>query len=127
MRVFHVKCLFKCDPPPLLLDTTVARHLYYIAREAVTNAVKHGEAKQISMGLDRGDARLTLRITNDGNSFSRADSESRGMGLHIMKYRAQVIGAALAIQAGEQGGCVVTCSMGQPKDTLIVNSSRHEN
>ncbi len=49
--LFAVSCRFQCFTPVLIHDDTVATHLYYIAREAVNNAIKHGHAQQIVIRL----------------------------------------------------------------------------
>ena len=49
--LFKVRCRFECFTPVLIHDDTAATHLYYIAREAVNNAIKHGDANQIDIRL----------------------------------------------------------------------------
>jgi PAS domain S-box-containing protein len=49
--LFGVSCSFQCFTPVLIHDDTVATHLYYIAREAVNNAIKHGHGNQIVIRL----------------------------------------------------------------------------
>ena len=49
--LFAITCLFQCLTPVLIHDDAVATHLYYIAREAVNNAIKHGHARQILIRL----------------------------------------------------------------------------
>ena len=78
-------------------DNTVATHLYYIAHEAVNNAVKHAEAIHIDLSLSRKDGYIHLRITDDGQGIS-AGAHSDGIGMLIMKYRASVIGAFMEIK-----------------------------
>lgn len=50
-KVFRCACRCRCDPPVLVPDHTVAVHLYRIAREAVSNAIKHGKARRIEISL----------------------------------------------------------------------------
>ena len=51
----------------LIHDDTVATHLYYIAREAVNNAIKHGHARQIVIRLAADQNQGALTITDDGS------------------------------------------------------------
>lgn len=110
-RVFRVQCNFECKDPAMLQDNKTAVHLYFIAHEAVSNAVKHAEPAHIWIHLERSTKGLILRIKNDGRAFAGVDSEHPGMGLHIMNYRAQTIGATLAFESNGQGGCQVICSL----------------
>ena len=50
-KVFGCDCRFRCDPPVLVPNHTVAIHLYRIAQEAVSNAIKHGQARRIEISL----------------------------------------------------------------------------
>jgi signal transduction histidine kinase len=98
------------DPPRALHDGKVATELYRIAQEAVTNSVKHAQAKTIRIRVegDRGDM-TRLMIADDGIGIQ--DTESDGAGLRIMRYRATSIGASLAIERGSAGGTIVTCTL----------------
>ncbi len=87
-------------------------HLYRIAQEAVSNALKHGNPDQIAIHyLVRNDVR-TLTITDDGSGFCSPESGTgTGMGLPILQYRARMIGAKITVERGTPAGCVVTCSL----------------
>jgi signal transduction histidine kinase len=87
-------------------DNTVATHLYYIAHEAVNNAVKHAEAIHIDLSLLQKDGYIHLRIVDDGQGIS-AGSPSDGIGMLIMRYRASVIGAFLEIKTEWETGTTV--------------------
>jgi signal transduction histidine kinase len=52
--------------------------------------------------------RFTLRITDNGGGFVRTAPSGSGMGLKIMKYRADMIGAKFEIAANEPRGTLVT-------------------
>ena len=91
-------------------DNTVATHLYYIAHEAVNNAVKHAEAIHIDLSLLQKDGYIHLRITDDGQGIS-AGSVSDGIGMLIMRYRASVIGAFLEIETKPEIGTTVHVSL----------------
>lgn len=113
---FGIACKFKCEVaalPPL--ESNTVRQLYKIAQEALTNAIKHGKAKQLSINLSNGAERLALTIRNSGMPFPSVVSRNAGMGLRIMNYRANLVGASLEIKPGEPDGTVVTCSLPLPK------------
>ncbi|MGH9504404.1 MAG: PAS domain-containing sensor histidine kinase [Terriglobales bacterium] len=107
--LFGIACRFQCFTPVLIHDDTVATHLYYIAREAVNNAVKHAHASQIVIRLAADQGQGALTVTDDGSGFAEVPANNAGMGRHLMNYRARVIGGSLEIQRAATGGTVVTC------------------
>jgi len=107
--LFAVNCRFQCLTPVLIHDDTVATHLYYIAREAVNNAIKHGHAGDIVIRLAANERQGVLTIQDNGSGIGDRDSSNKGMGLHLMSYRARVVGGALDVQRSSTGGTVVTC------------------
>ena len=112
------------------LRADAATNLFWIAQEAVSNAIQHGRAAHVRVVLVRGADRLRLRVEDDGvgveptgldgqtaEGAARAVSaparpaDQRGMGLRIMHYRAHLAGGALEIRPGAEGGTVVTCAV----------------
>jgi two-component system, LuxR family, sensor kinase FixL len=91
-------------------DGVAATQLYRIAQEAVTNAVKHARAHAITIQIGRQGTMLRLRIADDGVGIGKA-AAGDGIGLQIMRYRAQSIGGILIVEHGSQGGTVVTCTL----------------
>ncbi len=73
------------------MTTSPAIHLYRIAQEAVNNAIKHGMARKITISFHTDNNGTTLTIRNDGIGFRKVTLE--GMGMSIMRYRANMIGA----------------------------------
>jgi signal transduction histidine kinase len=98
------------EPPKDLHDGKIATELYRIAQEAVTNSVKHAQAKTITIRM-LGDTGLTrLQIVDDGIGIPSPEPPD-GAGLRIMRYRAASLGASLAVERGIKGGTVVTCTL----------------
>jgi PAS domain S-box-containing protein len=115
-RLFGVHCTFKCEKAVWVEDGANAVHLYRIAQEAVTNAIKHGKARHIRMKLAGGSDQSVLTIQNDGVDFpEKLDEKGAGMGLHIMNHRVEIIGGSLDIRSGPEGGTVVTCAFPNTK------------
>jgi len=110
-RVFHVPCTFNSPPSPLVLPQEIAMHLYRIAQEAVHNAIKHGRPQRVRIDLSRSDDRLALEVADDGCGFSNASSTAGGLGVRIMQYRAEMIGADLHVRSREGDGTSVQCSL----------------
>ena len=108
-ELFGIVCDFECRGTAPALDPTVIMQLYKIAQEALTNAIKHGKAKHVYLGLDSQPHSLTLTIRNNGLPFPDLQGRSTGMGLRIMSYRASLIGASLDVKANGSEGTLVTC------------------
>jgi two-component system sensor kinase FixL len=109
-KIFRIECRFECPEPVLIRNNVFATHLYRIVQEAVNNAVKHGRAERILISLKPAGDRIALTVTDDGLGFSDETKKSGGMGLHIMKYRASVLDAALEVRSGVDGaGTTVSC------------------
>src|SRR5271155_4232515 len=107
--LFAISCRFQCFTPVLIHDDTVATHLYYVAREAVNNAIKHGHASQIVIRLAADQHQGALTIQDDGYGIGSIVPGDKGMGLHLMNYRARMVGGSLQVQRVSTGGTTVTC------------------
>ncbi|MGH9397854.1 MAG: PAS domain-containing sensor histidine kinase [Terriglobia bacterium] len=107
--LFSISCRFRCDEPILIYDDTLANHLYRIAQEAVNNAIKHGHAQCIVIGLGLMNGGGCLTVQDDGTGFPQISDDHPGMGLHIMNYRARMISGLLDIKPWGDHGTLVTC------------------
>ena len=106
-----VECRFISEPPALVSDAIAATHLYRIAQEAVTNALKHGKAKRIRITLaDHGEC-VELKVDDNGRGFSTPVNGGDGMGLRVMQYRAGLIGATIEFNSAPRKGVVITCTL----------------
>ena len=90
-----------------LHNEIIAGHLYRIAQEAVNNALKHSQAQDIVIALTRQRGVLELKISDNGRGLTTG--KNRGMGLHVMRHRASVIGAELTIESKPGKGTAITC------------------
>jgi signal transduction histidine kinase len=106
----NVACHFSCEERVMIYDEAAGTNLFRIAQESITNAIKHGRCKNISIGLGAVDEEVILTIKDDGIGFPAEPDASTGMGLNIMNYRAKMIGASLDIRRGAGGGTIVLCS-----------------
>ena len=109
-ELFGVSCSLKCDQAVLVEDASTTINLYRIAQEAITNAVKHGNAAKIIIDLTHHDDHLILTVENDGLEFPSEPTHHGGMGLKIMHQRAEVINGSLDVRQGTDGGTIVTCA-----------------
>jgi signal transduction histidine kinase len=108
---FRVECAFENCGSSMVAEATVLNHLYRIAQEAISNAVRHGHAKQISIKLSETPVETFLTINDDGCGLPVRPASGKGMGLRIMKHRARIIGASFTVEGHPAGGTVVTCSL----------------
>jgi signal transduction histidine kinase len=108
--LFGISCKFQCETAVLIHDDAMATHLYHIAQEAVNNAIKHGSARSILIRLASENGCGTLLISDDGSGISEVRGNAQGMGLHIMSYRAGMVGGKLDIAPHPVRGTVVTCT-----------------
>jgi PAS domain S-box-containing protein len=109
--LFGVQCRLMCHPPVRIHDPVVATHLYRIAQEAVSNAIKHGKASQVVIQLRTAGGRASLNVRDNGVGFPKVIPKQKGMGLRIMQSRAGMIGGALSIEKNPAGGTTVLCSV----------------
>ena len=108
-HLFSTSVVFECNEPVTISNHQVALHLYRIAQEAVNNAVKHGDAKHIHIGLNRSGDTITLTVKDDGSGFSQEETIA-GIGLQSIHFRGKAIGGVVDIQSGYDKGTVVSCS-----------------
>jgi signal transduction histidine kinase len=108
-KTFHIAAHFEAKEQLPELSPNVTEQLYKIAQEALSNAVKHGKAKQITITLSQTDGQLVLCVRNDGVPFPTTYKPTNRMGLRIMNYRAHTIQGTLEIQPAEDSGTMVTC------------------
>lgn len=93
-------------------DFMIATHLYRIAQEAINNAVKHSSASKLHMELGANADEIRLLIADDGVGLpEQLHGADTGVGLMNMKYRAQIIGATIALEAGKGRGTRVTLAL----------------
>lgn len=107
--LYPVQCCLTCHSSGEPLDNNAATHVYYIIRESVFNAARHGKAGNITITLEKDQSRLFVTIEDDGQGITDT-AHQKGMGLHIMKYRAKAIKATLSIRPGAEKGTVVSLS-----------------
>jgi signal transduction histidine kinase len=116
-RLHGINCTFQSHVSSVHCDENTAVHFYRIAQEAINNATRHGKARNIIVSLQAEDHLMTLRVSDDGACISKSDSD--GMGLAIMRYRARLIGCELRIDRRDSGGTTVSC-------TAITDSQENE-
>jgi PAS domain S-box-containing protein len=123
-KLFNVKCRVDGDSHVSVPNHAWATHLFRLAQEAVSNAIKHGKAKRITVHLKADPGRIYLAVNDNGNGFPVETSKSKGMGLRIMQFRAGMIGGTLTVERNAGGGISVICSAPNPS-TPPQNKTSH--
>jgi len=108
-RMHGVTCSFQFHGGSPNWDEQTAIHLYRIAQEAINNATRHGKARNILVFLEAADHSISLRVLDDGVGVSESCSE--GVGLRIMRYRAQSIGGEVTVERRNGPGTTVSCTV----------------
>jgi PAS domain S-box-containing protein len=103
-----IKCHFKAARGVRVPNDAVALHLYRIAQEAVTNSLKHSGGKNILIMLDRNATHTCVSVADDGKGFV-IKKRCKGLGLHMMRYRANALGGELKVERRRTGGMEITC------------------
>lgn len=112
-ETFRVRCELSWCPDFRCTAPGCARHLYWIVQEAVTNAIRHGQATRIDIRAAVESGRPHVVIRDNGKGFP-ADRTPTGIGLQIMASRARAIGAELRTQNHPGGGVQVECILPPP-------------
>ncbi|MBS0375729.1 MAG: PAS domain-containing protein [Proteobacteria bacterium] len=104
--------------PRVTLDAAATGHLYRIAQESLTNAARHAGARTVTVQLTVRDRRVQLAVSDDGRGL--APGSTTGVGLKIMRYRANMLGGELQIGPGAEGrGTRIACLVMQPEPTPL--------
>jgi signal transduction histidine kinase len=108
------------DVPPAISSV-----LYRVAQEAVSNAIRHGHAKTVTIHVTTDPQMATLDIRDDGQGFDVQEAEQRrpGMGLFTMEERVSLVDGQFAITSSPgQGTHIVARIPFDPSSSLAVRS-----
>ena len=110
-RVFQRTCRFECVTPVWIRDDATNMHLFRIAQEAVSNALKHSRATRIDLRFEARDQAVVLRVDDNGIGIPVPLAPGPGSGLRFMQYRASLIGASLLVEHSVDGGTSIVCTV----------------
>ncbi|MCE9581474.1 MAG: hypothetical protein K8T20_03050 [Planctomycetes bacterium] len=102
---------FECSANVIVHGRDAAWHLYRIAQEAVTNAIRHAEAREILVGLQDCGGTLVMEIADDGRGLPEEGLRQGGAGIRNMRYRAGLIDAGIVFLPRLSGGTQVVCAL----------------
>jgi signal transduction histidine kinase len=104
-------CHFRQDGLLVEADPAACAQLFRIAQEALSNAVRHGEARSITITLATDESATCLTVEDDGRGFAPDKIDAEGMGLRIMKDRARFIGGSLSVFSTPGEGARIVCHL----------------
>lgn len=113
-RLLDLKCTFASNATTVPIPNGCCTHLFRIAQESLSNAARHGHARNATIGLTLSDDQLVLSIEDDGRGFGHDEGDGKGLGLTIMQYRARQMGAEMTFTKGRTGGAMVACLVPLP-------------
>jgi signal transduction histidine kinase len=119
-----VLCEFITSGDTAVTDPSTADHLYRIAQEAVSNAVRHAKAGRITLELRGCEDALVLRVQDNGVGLS-SDIPPGGMGLGTMAYRAQAMGGDIRVERAPVGGTRAICRVPRVTHAQTRERQRH--
>jgi signal transduction histidine kinase len=94
-----------------ILTGEEARELVTIAREALSNCVRHARATRVVIALQRIGPRIRLSICDNGSGFDAVQGQAKGIGFAHMQDRIRKIGGRLDIQSTVGQGTSVTADV----------------
>lgn len=115
-KLFNTECELNSTGVVQMYDNAAAVHLYRIAQEAINNAIKHGQASRIEIGLNSANGQILLTIRDNGIGLPQ-NHKSSGMGMRVMNYRAAMIGANVQVENLPEGGAFVKCTVQNVRPT----------
>jgi PAS domain S-box-containing protein len=110
--IYNIDCSVEIHEEMPSFDELTMRHIYYIVSEAINNAVKHSCAARIIVALLKEGGKLAMIVRDNGKGYGEANNSGDGLGLRIMKYRADIIGIELKIESASTGTSV-TCILNE--------------
>jgi signal transduction histidine kinase len=93
------------------LPTEVETALYRIVQEALTNVLKHADARQVTVLLSQTERGVTLVVQDDGQGFDPVSVQGGSVGLIGMRERMALLGGRLAVESSESAGTMLTAEV----------------
>jgi signal transduction histidine kinase len=94
------------ERPPMEVETAIFR----IVQEALTNVVKHADAKRVSVLVTRADGKIKAVIEDDGGGFDPAETDG-GVGLIGMRERIELLDGTLTVESSATSGTTIAAEV----------------
>ncbi len=110
-----LQCVLHSPSTIPLEDSATAIHLYRIAQESVNNALKHSQASKVTIYFTNHPSGIQLQVSDNGQGFPKKKNSKPGIGLHVMRQRANLIGAQLQLESKPGKGTTILCTLKKAK------------
>jgi signal transduction histidine kinase len=115
-----LSCQFRHRGKRIHLSDATQNELFRIGQEALTNVLKHAQAKSVCITLVSQSRRVSLSIKDNGIGFvtAKPQDQSHGFGMRTMRERAQGIGGRLRIESRPGKGTTIRVEVPSPVKRL---------
>ena len=96
-------------PEDLVVDENAVTNMFHIAQEAVFNAARHGRAREVRLAFNVSGDELELQVEDDGVGFDPVQARESGMGMRMMRFRAEMARGYLSIESRPGHGARLRC------------------
>ncbi len=110
--VYKKNVITRIDDRISSMNIITETQLYHIAQEAVNNSIKHSGTDMISISLNVLQSEMVLSVKDNGCGFRQEKGE--GIGINIMKYRANLVSGTLSVHSEENEGTLILCRVPLP-------------
>lgn len=112
--------------PPRFVPSHQAIHLLQIAREALSNALKHADATAVTVTVAHHDNQVKLTVLDNGRGVPENAERTNHYGLIIMRDRAQSLRGDCQVRRGESGGTEVVVTFIPEKPLITSEGENHD-
>ncbi|MDK6379381.1 nitrate/nitrite two-component system sensor histidine kinase NarX [Citrobacter freundii] len=112
--------------PPRLVPSHQAIHLLQIAREALSNALKHSQANEVVVTVVQNGKQVKLTVQDNGCGVPENAERSNHYGMIIMRDRAQSLRGDCRVRRRETGGTEVAVTFIPETNFTEVQGDTHE-
>jgi PAS domain S-box-containing protein len=102
------------DDAAMRLFPEQSTHVLAIAKEALSNSIRHTKATKRSLVLELHRGHIRLAVTDDGKGFQLRKKKHLGLGIRNMRARAAKLNARLAIRTSPRKGTRITLDLRRP-------------
>ena len=113
-RTCGMRVSVAADELPDDLPEEYKTSIYRIVQETLNNSVRHAQASQVRIQLQRTSDFLLLAIQDDGRGFV---ADNRGLGLLGIEERVHRLGGSLLIDSDQSSGTLISIELPIPMAT----------